>query len=225
MYSPPLGRFLSPDPLTRDPTLMYDNNWYGDQLTLMRNQYGYCDNNPVNRTDPSGLVPNPIPLYAIQNAINQFNAWYQAEMQNQGWLAALPDCPCNIKYGPVNCWYGAPDQWQSPDPSKWALSDPLGYHPGATMCLRSVNATATGAGQQCCYDSSGALITHGPGAGTPDKVAPGFPYLGHYQADVAPYDLAKWIDTVGAQYGYGGFVNKYLNARPPNKGKGCATNP
>lgn len=58
MYSPQLGRFLNPDPLTRDPTILYDNNWFGDQLTMMRSVYGYCDNNPINYTDPSGLQPD-----------------------------------------------------------------------------------------------------------------------------------------------------------------------
>lgn len=56
MYSPPLGRFLSTDPLEANPTILYDNNWFGDALTRMRNLYGYTSNNPVNRVDPSGLV-------------------------------------------------------------------------------------------------------------------------------------------------------------------------
>lgn len=62
MYSPQLGRFLSQDPLVRDPTILNDNNWFGDRLTEIRNLYGYCGNNPVTYTDPSGLiVDNPIP--------------------------------------------------------------------------------------------------------------------------------------------------------------------
>lgn len=55
MYSPQLGRFLSQDPLVRDPIFLSDNNWFGSRLTMIRNLYGYADNNPVNRIDPSGL--------------------------------------------------------------------------------------------------------------------------------------------------------------------------
>jgi RHS repeat-associated protein len=56
MYSPQLGRFLSRDPLVAgQPDIFYDNNWFGDRLTAMRNLYGYADNNPVNYVDPSGL--------------------------------------------------------------------------------------------------------------------------------------------------------------------------
>jgi RHS repeat-associated protein len=56
VYSPQLGRFLSQDPyLAGQPDILYDNNWFGDRLTRMRNLYGYCDNNPSNATDPSGL--------------------------------------------------------------------------------------------------------------------------------------------------------------------------
>jgi RHS repeat-associated protein len=57
MYLPAFGRFLNPDPLTADPTLLNDNNELGDALTAMKNRYAYCDNNPVNRIDPSGLQP------------------------------------------------------------------------------------------------------------------------------------------------------------------------
>jgi RHS repeat-associated protein len=57
MYSPPLGRFLSRDPLPQngEPEILYDNDWFGDRLTMMRNLYGYVDNNPVKNLDPSGL--------------------------------------------------------------------------------------------------------------------------------------------------------------------------
>ncbi len=57
MYSPQLGRFLSQDPLVAgQPDVLFDNNEFGDRLTMMRNLYGYADNNPVNYTDPSGLA-------------------------------------------------------------------------------------------------------------------------------------------------------------------------
>lgn len=60
MYSPQLGRFLSRDPLVAgQPDIFYDNNEFGDALTRMRNLYGYCDNNPINRVDPSGLDAYP----------------------------------------------------------------------------------------------------------------------------------------------------------------------
>jgi RHS repeat-associated protein len=56
MYSPPLGAFLSKDPLIADPMILNDNNWFGAALSAMKNAYRYGDNNPVNSTDPSGLA-------------------------------------------------------------------------------------------------------------------------------------------------------------------------
>lgn len=67
MYQPVLNRFLSRDPLPPDgqPDILYDNNWYGDRMTWMRNTYGYCDNNPVNKGDPSGMQAAPPPVRPI----------------------------------------------------------------------------------------------------------------------------------------------------------------
>lgn len=52
-YEPSTGRFLSRDPLlTKPPTFTQDLH-----------QYAYCENNPVNLTDPSGASPaNPFSL-------------------------------------------------------------------------------------------------------------------------------------------------------------------
>jgi len=58
MYSPALARFQSRDPLPLrgQPDVLYDNNGFGDWLSMMRNLYGYAGNNPLNRNDPSGLA-------------------------------------------------------------------------------------------------------------------------------------------------------------------------
>ncbi len=55
-YNPALGRFLSPDPIVPDP---------GNPQSL--NRYSYVENNPVNKTDPTGhfsftrLFRGPLP--------------------------------------------------------------------------------------------------------------------------------------------------------------------
>jgi len=56
MYVPQLGRFASQDPLAAEPTLLYDNNRFGDALDVMRNRYWYTGNNAVNAIDPGGTA-------------------------------------------------------------------------------------------------------------------------------------------------------------------------
>jgi RHS repeat-associated protein len=58
MYSPPLGRFLSRDPLPTngEPDILFDNNEFGAWLDWMRNTYGYSSENPISRIDPLGLA-------------------------------------------------------------------------------------------------------------------------------------------------------------------------
>lgn len=78
--------------------------------------------------------------------------------------------------------------------------------------------SASKSSQQCCYDGKGKLITHGTGAGTPDKKAPGY---GHQAEDVVPYRWA--VECDGGKPGEN--VAKYLDVRPPNNGNDCEKNP
>lgn len=113
-----------------------------------------------------------------------------------------------------------PDSSVWHDPSTWTL----GYHPGAKWCIRSKKSGSSKSGQQCCYDSNGKLITHGAGAGTPDKVSPdekNFGSGGHQEADVNPYDLALKCDGGSP----GAAAAKYREVRPPNNANGCEKNP
>lgn len=57
MYAAELGRFITRDPLPQKgvPDVLYDNNEFGEWLTLMRNLYGYVDSNPIRYTDSYGL--------------------------------------------------------------------------------------------------------------------------------------------------------------------------
>lgn len=63
MYHPQLGTFLTRDPLAEEgqPDLLSDNNWFGRWLDMMKNLYGYANDNPVNATDPLGLFVTPPP--------------------------------------------------------------------------------------------------------------------------------------------------------------------
>jgi hypothetical protein len=72
------------------------------------------------------------------------------------WWYDLPPCPESIVEAEAS------DRFCSEGENK--------EHPGSHVCYRQV-VTEKGPGQQCCYAADGTLITEGPGAGTPDKVA------------------------------------------------------
>lgn len=121
-----------------------------------------------------------------------------------GWLSALPNCPCTeaaVK--------AAPGTWESDqNPAlEW-------FHPGAATSYRSKSTFSsvpgTAHGQQCTYDSAGALITEGPGAGTPDVWSPTTNTANHLLYDAATWQLLGWR-----------IYDRYW---VPNNGKGCSAN-
>ncbi|XP_078657568.1 sushi domain-containing protein 2-like isoform X2 [Branchiostoma floridae x Branchiostoma belcheri] len=84
------------------------------------------------------------------------------------------------------------------------------FHPGAHHCVRSIDQTSQGAGQQCCYKQDGSLLTDGPGRGTPDRIHSDSP-LGHFKEDVYPYYVCCR---------YSNNCDKYFEKRPANDGTG-----
>jgi hypothetical protein len=171
----------------------------------------------------------------------RFYAWYNAN-QDTSWTKNLPECPCSImRGGRCRITVGGeiyyeqsggsfphivnpdPTIWQ--DPSSSALWGPqliLGkLHPGAVYDMRTrPKPEYGGAGQQCTYDAKGHLITHGPGAGTADKVGPGSPGS-HGDEDVEPFLWARECD--GGTMGH--CVDMYLQVRPPDSKNNCPKNP
>jgi hypothetical protein len=150
---------------------------------------------------------------AWESATDSEVAREQAQTLNEdpGWLEALPDCPCTETEA---------EQSQDFEPAGWGDRQLLEvFHPGAESAFRSAEPTeyetpqgeTLHLGQQCTYDERGQLITDGPGAGTPDLVAPEHSALEHFAADVAPW-LA--LET-----------EEYNETWVPNNGNNCPENP
>jgi hypothetical protein len=76
----------------------------------------------------------------------------------KAWWGRLPPCPPTIDLAKPNLRAGG---------VRWGKDCGNTLHRGVN-CIR--NIVQNGPGQQCCYDGDGNLVTHGPSAGTPDKV-------------------------------------------------------
>ena len=149
---------------------------------------------------------------AVYREFTLFMDWYR-ENEDLSWIEDLPACPC--------CLEKKDGAFVSPGGE---FSESLSYqpkeHPGASVCIRSSNLI--GAGEQCCYDELGQLITKGPGAGTPDSSTPSFLnlWLNHATRDVEAFHWAQWLDgSDGDDY-----LQLYLRRRPPQNKNGCKEN-
>ena len=71
--------------------------------------------------------------------------------------------------------------------------------------------SATGAGQQCCYNNFGNLMMGKPNAGSLDRFHPnaGLPVISHFFHDLVPYqDCCRLSDS----------CDKYYEKRPSDDG-------
>ncbi|XP_044131767.1 uncharacterized protein LOC122924584 isoform X1 [Bufo gargarizans] len=128
-------------------------------------------------------------------------------------LKEVADCPCTLEQsradtGRYHTDYGC-------NIEKGSVCT---YHPGAVHCVRSIQASPQyAAGQQCCYDASGAqvLTTDSLGGSTPDrghdwgsppyKKPPRIPGFSHWLYDVITfYYCCLWSDN----------CHYYLELRP-----------
>ncbi|KAK9532590.1 hypothetical protein VZT92_009967 [Zoarces viviparus] len=137
-------------------------------------------------------------------ALEKCLAWDQLENQLPNFLSEIIDCPCTLAQaradtGRFHTDYGC-------DIEKGSVCT---YHPGCVHCVRAIQASPTyGAGQQCCYDSTGAqvLTADSIGGSTPDRAhdwgsppfqkPPRVPGQSHWVYDVLSfYYCCLWSDS------------------------------
>ncbi|KAM6901250.1 sushi domain-containing protein 2-like [Lycodopsis pacificus] len=137
-------------------------------------------------------------------ALEKCLAWDQLENQLPNFLSEIIDCPCTLAQaradtGRFHTDYGC-------DIEKGSVCT---YHPGCVHCVRAIQASPTyAAGQQCCYDSTGAQVLTGDsiGGSTPDRAhdwgsppfqkPPRVPGQSHWVYDVLSfYYCCLWSDN------------------------------
>jgi len=215
--SPSVGRLLTTDPIgyavskwnlteyvSSSPLLLFDPSGYRSVSSID------VDDEPCRRRPGSRGHGAECRRCAnlLRNWIDRENARTGPSLQEI--LSSLPACPCRSKC-PIMCWYkkdarGNPIYAQIGEhdcvPKGWSwdlgVSYPIlpiiGYqvyslHPGADVCMRSNGGSTTSPEQQCCYDTSGNLVTSGTGAGSPDINDPD-----HFSGEVHPYLCALYLD-------------------------------
>ncbi|XP_035196606.1 sushi domain-containing protein 2 [Oxyura jamaicensis] len=130
--------------------------------------------------------------------------WDRKEEKLPNFLKEIIDCPCTLSQaradtGRFHTDYGC-------DIEKGSVCT---YHPGAVHCVRAIQASPVyAAGQQCCYDSTGAqiLTQDSTGGSTPDRghdwgsppfmKPPRIPGFSHWLYDVISfYYCCLWSDN------------------------------
>uniref|UniRef100_A0A4W6E947 Sushi domain containing 2 n=1 Tax=Lates calcarifer TaxID=8187 RepID=A0A4W6E947_LATCA len=100
-------------------------------------------------------------------AKNKCLQWDDLEKKLPNFLSELIDCPCTLAQARADTGRFHTDY--SCDIERGSVCT---FHPGSVHCVRAIKASPThGSGQQCCYDSTGALLLTGDsiGGSTPDR--------------------------------------------------------
>ncbi|KAG7480929.1 hypothetical protein MATL_G00061450 [Megalops atlanticus] len=137
-------------------------------------------------------------------ALDKCLKWDELERNLPNFLNETIDCPCTLAQaradtGRFHTDYGC-------DIEKGSVCT---YHPGSVHCVRAIQASPKyAAGQQCCYDSTGAqvLTSDSIGGSTPDrghdwgsppyKKPPRVPGVSHWLYDVLSfYYCCLWSDN------------------------------
>ncbi|XP_031433235.1 sushi domain-containing protein 2-like [Clupea harengus] len=137
-------------------------------------------------------------------ALDKCIQWDQLEKSLPSFLDETIDCPCTLAQaradtGRFHTDYGC-------DIEKGSVCT---YHPGSVHCVRAIQASPKyAAGQQCCYDSTGAqvLTSDSIGGSTPDRGhdwgsppyrnPPRIPGASHWVYDVLSfYYCCLWSDN------------------------------
>ena len=162
------------------------------------NLYRYVGNNPTDLVDPLGLGTWAVNPYAKPKP-------KRPPLPPPPLNQLIPPCPCT-KAGLLAL--AAAGSFRMVQDPAWVVQR---YHPGADTSYR-IWTGPTAAGNQCTYDTTGTLVTNGPGAGTPDEVsvaAPtpvvGLPWAGHWIQDFLPYE---WYEFWDPGYGWQEYHNQ-----------------
>lgn len=148
------------------------------------------------------------------NCKSDFLKKYMTKVAND-----LPSCPCSY---PTEVAYSSADVHDAVTQRDFRWKDASGpkekleiYKPTARYCIRSMLTleSTTLAAQHCCYDDAMKLISRGKGAGTPNLISTDFSADLHYKVDILPWIICK------------GDWSRYNQARPPNNGQKCPSNP
>ncbi|XP_047426362.1 sushi domain-containing protein 2-like [Mugil cephalus] len=137
-------------------------------------------------------------------AVDKCVKWDELENKLPNFLSEIIDCPCTLAQaradtGRFHTDYGC-------DIEKGSVCT---YHPGSVHCVRAIQASPMyAAGQQCCYDSTGAqvLTADSIGGSTPDRAhdwgsppyknPPRIPGFSHWIYDVLSfYYCCLWSDN------------------------------
>ena len=163
----------------------------------------------VKRNSPQSSINSTLELYSagfivpwlVLNSISCQDWWtFQRVEQIAKLRGELSPCPTSFKQISA-------DNEFVPDSGVKRLLNQF-HNLGSTSCFRSRSPSASGAGQQCCYNGD-SLIVGPPGGGTLDVVSPEKSFWGHMGRDVLPwFACCKLTNNCG----------RYYERRPSDRG-------